>query len=311
MKTIISLTAGLCLASFAAAQCYIPFPTFIHSNFLADPLNQWEYVSLDGSQSHDGFWFHAQAKTSYVFTTLDEFGAGGTPGQDYQITILDANGSTAPGEYGLAFNDDVNYNRGEADPLLIWSPVTSGSYTLLLTRWDQGGCKTIASNDIVRVGYRGFITSSNKVSVWMGVDGIMADNDYNWMTMDGGTMYNGRPSSLGSFQCLMDARVTAWMEFDETMHDLFLGPGQEIELDPWTKLRVNNQFYSPVQQGSFLGVNAGRIRSADYYEPGKLIILGGPSHTIEAAGQFQFIHLEIWTDLALTGRAVHSFFRNN
>ena len=300
MKTIISLIAGLCLASFVAAQCIMPSANFTYGNLFADPLSQWEYVNLYGNQSHDGFWFDAQKETIYLFTTLDEFGAGGAAGDDYQITILDAQGYPAPGEYGNAFHDDVNYSGGESDPMLIWSPVTSGSYKVLLTRYQIGGCNEISPSDVVRVGYRGFMTASSHVAVWTGVKGQQTTNGGNWMHVAVHGQQLGYPSSSNAYQFIMDSQVPA--QISSTMSilcdELFLGTHQQILMNENSTLDIGNRLFNPLA-GSFFGAPAvGSIKSTDPQKPG-IVKLSGAPYELVSAGQFQDIRLWTYTDVKL------------
>lgn len=312
MKTIIWTLIGLFLTSSAMSQCFMPNAQFVNGNLFPDPLNQWEYVDLHGSQSDDGFWFTAEKETTYLFTTLDEFGGGGASGDDYQITILDAQGSPVPGEYGSAFHDDVNYSGGESDPMLIWSPTVSGTYKLLLTRYYIGGCNEISLTDVVRVAYRGFMTSSSHVGVWTGVADNNAANGNNWMYVASNGQQLGYPPSGNTWQIIMDAKTTARFQHHSLVCDeLFLGTNQVIELGANKTVAVNSKLFAPVQNSSgfFSSPKAGVIRSLNPQQAGTLL-LKGQANEVVLAGQFQHINLTVYSDITLKNGGFNLFFPN-
>ena len=294
---IIILTFG-----YVHSQCSIANPTLAYGNLFANPLNNWEYVDLYGSQGHDAFDFTGKKETIYVFTTLGELGGSG-PGilsSDFQITIVDLNNQPVPGEYGRAFHDDVNFLQGEPDPLLIWSPIHDGNYRVLVTRYASGSCQELGVYDYARVAYRGFVTSSSHVSVWTGVANNDVDNPNNWVTTINTNQYTGKPSSSYGFQLLMDALPTARINTGLACEELFLGTRQLIELDQQAALEVTNRLFSPVQPlaGFWLGHAAGKIKSLDPTKAGKLILRGSPDDVV-SVGQFRDIKLDLYSDFTL------------
>ena len=316
MKTIISIIIGLCLTTNALAQCYPSNANFINGNLFPDPLNQWEFVDLHGNQSEDGFWFQAEKEMIYLFTILDEFGGSSAASDDYQITILDPQDNPVPGVYGRAFHDDVNYSEGETDPMLIWAPEASGAYKVFITRWYIGGCNEISPTDLVRVAYRGFMTSSSQVpvAVWTGVADDNMGNDHNWMYTSSSGQQLGYPQGI-SWQFIMDSNVPANGSSTSNQlicQELFLGTNQTIELGDYQMVEVTDKFFNPVSSnnGFFGPPSAGVIKGLDPLNPGVLRLRGQPNE-VTLVGQFQDIELDLYSDITFKDGGFNLLFPNN
>jgi hypothetical protein len=137
------------------------------------PNNAWQTVSITlGAIRY--VEFNATVGTSYIFTCNNTVG-GAAAGVNEEFSILTTANVAAGGTYGTSF---MNNFTAATKEYIIWTPTTTATYRLVVSRNNGASCQALLAN--ATVAYTSFSATQN-FDVWLGFTSTAFGTASNWL----------------------------------------------------------------------------------------------------------------------------------